>query len=224
MSLLVVGFETKPGRTFRANGPSRFSCRAQRAFSLIEMALSLAVIVFALFSIIGLLGIGLQSNHISIAETKATDILTTLKADCLNSRSSNASNPVGLLNLPLPYSLSSSVYNSSPAAITQGSSSGLVTTISGYQIYGTSFNSILVTNMLYTTGMTETETPVAAAAGIPYQASIVYTFIPASNSRNPIQARLIVNWPCRSTTLVSDLTDLTKVNGYVETDIAFPSP
>jgi hypothetical protein len=65
---------------------------------------------------------------------------------------------------------------------------------------------------------------VTAALGVPYQASIIYTFIPAPPSQNPAQARLIVNWPCHPTTLVSDLTNRGKVEGYVEIYLTLPTP
>jgi len=52
-----------------------------QAFSLVEVALALALAAFCLVAILGLLPVGLKSNQTANAETGATSILSTVAAD-----------------------------------------------------------------------------------------------------------------------------------------------
>lgn len=66
---------------------------------------------------------------------------------------------------------------------------------------------------------------VPAAKGVRYQASVVYMKVPPTDSLKPLEARVIVNWPCLGTvSTATDLTDLGKVSGFLETYVTFPAP
>jgi type II secretory pathway pseudopilin PulG len=66
------------------NSSRKSFSRARRAFSLVEVVLSLAIVVFALFSMVGLLSVGLQNTQDSReriqAATLAEQICATRRA------------------------------------------------------------------------------------------------------------------------------------------------
>lgn len=170
-----------------------------KGFSLVEVVLALGIASFALLTLLALLPAGIKSNQISVSETEAGGILTILEADLRNTHPSAASGRSLLFNLPLPYALDNS----------------------GHRI----FNPALVTNVLYTVALKDSQVRTATLTPPPpFQASIIYTFTPSAGNLNPIEARLIVNWIYRTTTSADDLTDLGKVSGFVETYTTFPAP
>jgi Tfp pilus assembly protein PilV len=50
-------------------------------FSLVEVTLALAVVVFGIVTILGLLAVGINSTHVSTTQTSATNILTEVASD-----------------------------------------------------------------------------------------------------------------------------------------------
>ena len=86
----------------------------RRGFSLVEIALALGVIAFALLSVVALLSTGVKSNEISVEETRATAILTLLEADLRNTSPAYNSTSA-IYHLPLPYAAnpttSASIFN-----------------------------------------------------------------------------------------------------------------
>ena len=80
------------------------------------------------------------------------------------------------------------------------------------------------TDTVYATGLTDSEAPVAVSRGVRYQLSVVYTKVP-SGTQEPMQARLIVNWPCLAANAsVTALTSLAGANHFLEAYVAFPAP
>jgi len=55
--------------------------KGNRAFSLVEVTLALGVMVFALFGLVGLIPIGLDTQRCSIQQTAATNIATAIVSD-----------------------------------------------------------------------------------------------------------------------------------------------
>jgi hypothetical protein len=161
---------------------------------------------------LALLPVGIQSNKISVEETEAAGILMTLEADLHNTHPSLNNGLSQIFKLPLPYSATSS---------------------GNYQETETFPASTFTTGYTYTTGVAEngTAVPVTTVPLPPYQATIIYTRLPSltvstatSESLAPMEARLIVNWPCRNTANIYDLTNPGKVSGYLDAYVAFPSP
>ncbi|MBN8712285.1 MAG: hypothetical protein J0I10_23170 [Verrucomicrobia bacterium] len=176
---------------------NRRYCRS--AFSLVEVVMALGIISFALLTVLALLPLGMKSNLSSVEETRACNILTSLEADLRNSFSEATPATSAIFQLPAPYKSGGSP--SRPA-----------------------FNDSLTAGSFYTTGLDEDEMPVGPGRGVRYQASLVYIRIPSSGSLAPIQARLVVSWPCLPSATAADVTDQSKVNGFVESLVTFPSP
>jgi uncharacterized protein (TIGR02598 family) len=93
--------------------------RAQRAFSLVEVVVALAIVVFALFSMVGLLGVGLQNTQDARERVQAATVVEQICAIRRASPTNNlsASQP----NFPLPAMNQSSAVNNlaSPQYITR---------------------------------------------------------------------------------------------------------
>ena len=164
-------------------------------FSLIEVTIALGVIAFVLLSVFGLLSIGLNSNRVSLQETRATGILTLLESDLRNSHPESATSTI--YGFPLPY-----VTNSS----------------------GVIVNPALSAGSFFSVGLDDAErvVPLNANPRPSFQASVVYTQIPGVGSHAPMRCRLIVSWP--STNSTNPLTVTRNVSGFVEAPSAFPAP
>lgn len=186
--------------------------RRRRAggFSLIEVALALGIVSFALLTVVALLPIGISTNQASSEELHASNLLSFLNADLRNTDPRLASAHAGasaLFGLPLPYQVSASgklILNSRLSPV----SSALSTVPSDC-----------------TTGIDAADGVVATGTlpPAPYQVTVLYSAVPATGNA-PIQARLIVNWPCLRGATIADLTDRTKVRGYVEACVTYPAP
>jgi type II secretory pathway pseudopilin PulG len=181
------------------HGPS------ERGFSLVEIAIALGVVSFALLSVMALLPVGIQTNHISTEETRATSLLTVLEADLRNSGYNASNNGTSyIFKFPTPY-LYASATATTPA-----------------------FNTAVLNGILgagQTTGLTEAEALVPAATGVRYQVSVIYTKVPTAPSLSPVEARLIINWPCQAATATpANLVNLATGGGYVESYVTFPAP
>ena len=167
-----------------------------------EVVIALGLFAFALLTMAALLPTGIHSNKVSVQETSAVGILTLLEADLRNTHPSLNSGKSGIFGLTLPYTLNGGNYME---------------------------NAALTANTLapgYTTGVgADGSVSLVTAKPTPqYQATVIYTVVPPSASLAPVEAHLIVNWPCISTATVSDLTNPAKVTGFVDTYVAFPSP
>jgi len=176
---------------------------AKRGFSLIEVLLALGLASFSLMALLVLLPVGMKTNQTSVEEARADDILSVLEADLRNSSTTTGKSL--LFGLTTPYYLSNTVsgrLSFNPAALV---STNLV-------------------NGATTIGLSNNDAVVSIASLPRFQASVIYTVIPTNGALQPIQALLIVNWPCRNLTTVQALTSLTNVAGYVETYVTFPSP
>lgn len=189
--------------------------RHRNGFSMVEVALALGVIAFALLSVVALLPIGVKSNQVSADETRAAGILTLLETDLRNTHpqagAGAASGKSLLFHLPLPYALDGSqnriLANPPTHTLASGNSTDLL----------------------------ENETIAPSPSSNPpprYQASVVY-IRSLPNSLTPLEARLIVNWPpvnLNDPALASEekkiaaLTDTSKISGYVEAYVTFPAP
>jgi len=171
-------------------------------FSLVEVVLALGIMSFCLMALIGLLPVGIRSNQISAEEIHAVNLLTIMEADLRNTHQLANGGKSLLLGLALPY----------------------ITNAAGQSICNPalSTNSVSAAN---STGLEENETPVTYS-GIPrprYQASVIYSTLPAAGNPAPIQARLIVNWPATNASSPRDLTSGFG-GGFVETTVTFPAP
>jgi uncharacterized protein (TIGR02598 family) len=175
-------------------------CRRRRAFSLVEVVIALGICTFAMLTIVALLPLGVSTNRISVEETQASGLLTGLEADLRNTHP--LATPSGqslLFNLPLPY-----VWSAGQIAC----------------------NSALELNKLYTIGLNRNQSPVAVTATPrpDYQLSVIYIRLPGTGSLQPVEGRVIVSWPCLANAAVADVTNPTKVSGFVEGYVAFPMP
>jgi hypothetical protein len=171
---------------------------------LVEVALALGIMAFALLSILALLPIGVKSNQISAEEARAVNLLGLLEADLRNTHPSANAGKSLLFGLSLPYGVSSSGdYQWAVTAKTSSLQSGI-----------------------NTAGLDEGErvVPLTGTERARYQASVIYTVVPAPGSLEVLQARLVVNWPSVPNPSMADLTDPSKVRGWVETLVNFPSP
>jgi|GEM_PF-2317212 len=168
-----------------------------RAFSLIEVALAIGIVSFALLTVLALLPLGIMSNRVSVEETRAAFILTELEADLRNTHPLAASGKSARFGLNLPYAFSGGRLVFAPVE-TNSLAAG------------------------YTKGLTEEEKPTVADLSARYRASVIYTRVPTVGELAPIEARLIVNWPCVPADEVADLTG--NPVGYLETYVTFSAP
>lgn len=170
--------------------------RTLKAFSLVEVVLAIGVLAFALVSIVALLPMGLKSNRISAEESRAVNLLTAVEADL---RGSVANGSSQIYQLPTPYKT-----NATPPVVFHAPTVGTA----------------------HTRGVQDDEIPAAAAAGLRYQVSVIYTKVPAAGSLLPMEARLVVNWPCLSPadSTPVNLTGSPKVAGFIESYVTFPAP
>ena len=87
----------------------RHSSRA--GFSLVEVTLALGVVVLCLVSVFGLLAVGINSASISIDQTSATNILTSIAADLEATKNPAPKNTTAqvspIFNLTIPAGLTS---------------------------------------------------------------------------------------------------------------------
>lgn len=175
---------------------------------MVEVVLALGVVAFALLAVVGLLPVGIKANQISAEETRAAAILTALESDLRNTHPLANSGKSRLFGLALPYK-----WDSTASRVILATTSDL------------SANTLTAS---YSTGLTEDQSTVAYTTSNPrprFQASVIYTQLPTvAASSSPIQARLIVNWPCLNASAVSQLTATASVSGYVEAYVTFPSP
>jgi uncharacterized protein (TIGR02598 family) len=72
--------------------------KATKGFSLVEVVLALAIVVFALFSLVGLLGVGLQGTQDSRERVQAATIAEELCA----TRRASPTNAIPQSGFPLP--------------------------------------------------------------------------------------------------------------------------
>ena len=176
----------------------------RQAFTLVELAIAFGVISFALVGILGLLPIGIQSNKITVEQTRAAEILTALEADLRNTHPLLCSGTSLQFGLPIPYEASGT--------------DKLV------------FNTTLVKNQFtgsYSVKIADTEQPAAAGEFAHYQATVVYTRVASdlpTQSLAPLEAVLMVNWPPITAASVGDFSNPAKVAGCVKTYVTFPSP
>jgi hypothetical protein len=161
---------------------------------------------FAVLTVLALLPLGVKSNQISAEESRAICIMTTLESDLRNTHPLANAGKSALLGLTLPYEADA--------------------------VTGTyTFNSLITSA---TTSLVEGETTVGLDEGErvksfsgprpQYQVSVIYTVLPAVNSMEVLQARLLINWPAQPGASIVDLTNLEKVRGFVETTVSFPAP
>ncbi|MEM6821326.1 MAG: prepilin-type N-terminal cleavage/methylation domain-containing protein [Verrucomicrobiota bacterium] len=176
-------------------------------FSLVELVVALGIVSFALLSTVALLPLGVKSYKETIDETRAGFILTALEADLRNSAPIAGVTPQRsrLFGLLLPYEKD----------IATGA---------------TRFNSTIISatkNLMEgkeTVGLSSAEVIVPLKESARYQASILYTRIPAAQSLTPMEGVLIVNWPPIQSTDPSDLTNTSVVSGFVQSAVAFSVP
>jgi uncharacterized protein (TIGR02598 family) len=171
-----------------------------RAFSLVEVVLALGIMAFCLIPLIGLLPAAMKSNQVSTEEIRAVNLLTVLEADLRNTHPAANQGKSLLFGLALPYATNAG---------------------------GMALNTALVTNTVSAAnsiGLQDDETPTnyAASPRPRYQASVIYTSVPAAG-KAPTTARLIVNWPATNTASPRDLVSGIG-GGFVETIVTFPAP
>jgi type II secretory pathway pseudopilin PulG len=183
---------------------SRFR-KISAGFSMVEVAVALGVVTFALLTVLALLPMGIKSNQISAEETRAVNILSALEADLRNSHpQARPDGRSALFGFDLPYAVD--------AAGNVGFNTAGITGATTAPGDGVS------------TGLDEAERCVPLSGGAPYQASVVYTSAaPAAGSPRSLQARLIVNWPARPGASFRELA-APSGGGSVETLVSFPPP
>jgi hypothetical protein len=161
--------------------------------------LALGIATFALLTMLALLAEGIKTTKVSVDETQAIGILTAVEADMRNTHPLLNAGASSVFGFPLPYSFTS------PGPET--------------------FSTTIAAGTLYSKALTQAQVPTAnTTAHQPFEASVIYTRLPAAGSLEPVEARLIVNWPYLNGGAVADLTNPAKVSGYVETYVTFPAP
>lgn len=179
--------------------------KCQRGFSLVEVALALGLVSFALVTLLALLPVGLRTNRTSVEEIRATCLLSMLEADLRNSDPTTNGGKSLMLGLRLPYAVD----------------------VNGRRIFNPAVTPVTALDASVTTGLDESERPVPPGTSPPprFQASVVYTKIPPAGSRRPVEAVLIVHWPASTSTVIPGTSAWSNVaGGYVATVTAFPSP
>lgn len=173
-----------------------------RGFSLVEIAVALAVVAFGLLTVFALLPLGVQSNKISSEETRASMIASMVEADLQNSYPDTGKSK--LFGLALPYSVDAS----------------------GNRSFSTTLPASTVLDSTNSVGLNEAETPVAynSQPRPRYQVSVIYDTVPAATDLTTLQARIVVSWPALPSPQVTDLTEPGKVSGFVEAIVTFPAP
>lgn len=177
--------------------------RRPNSFSLVEVVLALGIAAFSLLTVTVLLPLGIKNNCTSSEETNAANVLTSLEGDLRNTHPKLNSGKSRFFSLVLPYKID---------ATTQR-----VVVNDAVQINTLSTD--------YSVGLSDDGQVVAYTSSAPrprYQVSVIYTQIPAAGSSAPIQARLIVNWPAKTT--LKALTSAGNLNEFVEAYVAFPAP
>ena len=169
-------------------------------FSLVEVALSVGIVSFALLSIVALLPVGMKVNQQSSNEVQASDLLSALEADLRNTYPSANSGKSRVFGLALPYSVDAA----------------------GVESLDTGLN----LNQMSSVGIADSGgiVPITTTPKPAFQATVTYVALPATNSSGPTQARLIINWPCINAASVAQLTSASEVKGYVEAYVTFPAP
>jgi prepilin-type N-terminal cleavage/methylation domain-containing protein len=124
----------------RVGGQARGRKAAEPGFSLIEMAIAIAIIAFTFIGLIGLMGLGVTNDHTSSEQTAANNIAASILADLrstpvyattstrygmtLPTSPANATTPINTSAAPLggikPVSL---YFDNSPAFISMNPSS-----------------------------------------------------------------------------------------------------
>ncbi|HEY8966004.1 MAG TPA: hypothetical protein VIM58_06150 [Candidatus Methylacidiphilales bacterium] len=143
----------------------------------------------------------MKTNQATSEETRAADLLTAVEADLRNSAESGGRSR--LFGLASPY----------------------VRDASGRLVFNTSLpgSSSLVEGQT-TVGLKGDET-VAPLRSLPrFQIAVFYVQVPAAGSLQPIQARLVADWPCRNATDAKSFAGIPKAGGRVETYVTFPAP
>ena len=176
-----------------------------RGFSLVEVVIALGLFAFALLIMVALLPTGIKTNKVSVEETNAVGILTTLEADLRNTHPSLNAGKSQYFGLPLPYILNAS---------------GNYVVNSALAVNNTTVPATCMT------GVADDGSAVLSTATPPphYQASVIYTSLPTAGSLAPIEARIVVTWPYRATTTISDLSNPAKVSGFLDAYVTFPAP
>jgi uncharacterized protein (TIGR02598 family) len=108
--------------------------KSKSGFSLVEVALAMAIAVFCLVVMMGLLPVGLTSNRASIGQTAANGILNEVVSDL---RATTPTVPTG-----------TTTSNQFKIAIPSSTSSGTVTTVY-FTGQGVSTGTVLTPNALY---------------------------------------------------------------------------
>ncbi len=141
-------------------------------FSLVEVTLALGVVVLCLVSVFGLLAVGINSASISIDQTSATNILTSIAADLEATKNPSPKNTTAqtspIFNITIPAGLSSS----------SGAPVMSATPTTSY--------------------IGEDGQPVAAVASARYQLN-VWTAASTKTQQETL-VRLLISWPARATT------------------------
>jgi type II secretory pathway pseudopilin PulG len=175
-----------------------------RAFSMVEVAIALGIVSFALLTVLALLPMGMKSNQISAEETRAVNILSMLEADLRNTHPLANSGRSTMFGFVLPYALDASnrrIFN--PAVVSAGTALAEGATI----------------------GLDEAENQVPLSGRPRFQVSVVYpTNLPPAGSTASLRARLVINWPALPNGVVQDLTDSAKTSGFTEVLVSFPAP
>ncbi len=178
--------------------------RLRCGFSLVEVVIALGVVSFALLTMMALLPLGLETNRVSAQETRAACILTELEADLRNTHPLANGGKSQNFGLALPYQ-----YDATSGRVMLNTS--------------LSTNTVSAANSI---GLNENEETSSITAVPPpsYQATVVYTRVPGAQAHSPIEARLVVGWPCRNTLDPLTLTSPANVAGFVESYVSFSAP
>jgi len=144
---------------------------SKAGFSLVEVSVALGVVVFCLVTILGVLAVGVNSTHVSTAQTAATNILTAVASDI-------EATP----NITPAYIVGSTAYAKGTVAETSALY-GIVLPIGGT---GTA-------SAVQTVYIAEDGTKAASAAGALYQLNVWVRA--SSTTQQETFARLVISWP-----------------------------
>jgi uncharacterized protein (TIGR02598 family) len=191
--------------------PYRPTCGGRSGgFTLIEIAVALGIVAFALMSILALLPMGAKNNQISAEEPRAADILSVAQADLRNTSPLANGKKTLVYQLQSPYDVDTTTHR-----VKFNEAVTTVTDVSTAVSAGC-------------TAVVDRNEKVQTDDGVtryPYQVSVIYIQKAGATTPNgPLEARIVVNWPSVTSAKISDLTNVAKVRGFVQAYVTFPSP
>jgi prepilin-type N-terminal cleavage/methylation domain-containing protein len=173
-------------------GGRRLQGSSAAGFSLMEMAIAVAVVAVTFIGIIGLLGVGLQTGQASTQQTMATNIADSIIADLRSTPAFSANSTLKSVRFQLPLPIPATTpytYSGAPFA---ASNTSLVTSTAYFDVAGNFISPInpatMPANAVYAAKVYDV--PVVAVGPVP----------PSALSQVMVMVRVAVSWPAPAPT------------------------